>query len=82
MFVVSTTVRNGFDNIAVPKSIAEIWEHDDIAKKRKSYGAKKQAAIKQTSHRQANSLDTGSLYIVKDVWKSLINNFPVHLCFC
>lgn len=49
MFVVSTTVCNGYDNIAVPKLIAEIWEHDDIAKKESHVGQRN----KQPSNRPA-----------------------------
>lgn len=32
MFAVSSVTFIGYDNIAVPRLTAEIWEHDDIAK--------------------------------------------------
>lgn len=48
MFVVSVIAWNRYDDIVVTKLIAEIWEYDDIAKK-KSYGERN----KQSSNRPA-----------------------------
>ncbi len=42
MFVVSVIIYIGYDNTVVTKLFAEIWEHDDIAKK-KSDGARNES---------------------------------------
>ena len=53
MFVILAIVSIGCGNPGVTKLIAEIWEHDDVAKK-KSDGATNRAAIHQTKAHYLN----------------------------